>query len=211
MTAIGTQHSDRIAGLVYLDAAADPTDDYAELKALQLQLPKSMQNSIDGGLWLAPPNPSDLTSIRNYQDWQSRTLGVVFPESELRNLFETNLDGGILLGRAKATRVAEIRAGGRKRDYSHIGVPILAFSWFPLPLEDQIQKYAPKDARDRAAIEAVYKANASYSRRRMQSLLTANAPVRIIEMPGANHHVFITNEAEVLRELGAFLRGLPPR
>jgi hypothetical protein len=89
-------------------------------------------------------------------------------------------------------------------------VPILAFNWFPLPLENQIQKYAPKDASDRAAIEAVYRANASYSRRRMQSLLTANAAVRIIEMPGANHHVFITNEAEVLRELEAFLGGLPP-
>jgi non-heme chloroperoxidase len=112
LTAIGTQHSDRIAGLVYLDAAADPTDDYTELKALQLQLPKSMRNSLDGGLWLAPPNPSDLTSIRSYQDWQSRTLGVVYPESELRNIFEINLDGSVSLGRSKAARIAEMRAGG---------------------------------------------------------------------------------------------------
>jgi hypothetical protein len=89
-------------------------------------------------------------------------------------------------------------------------VPILAFTWFPLALEDQIQKYAPNDARDRAAIEAVYRAGVSYTRRRMQSLLTANAPVQIIEMPGANHHVFITNEAAVLRESRAFLEGLPP-
>jgi pimeloyl-ACP methyl ester carboxylesterase len=209
LTAIGAQHSERIAGLVYLDAAADPTESYTELEALQQKLPESMWNSPEGGGRPAPPTPSDLTSIRSYQDWQRRTLGVAYPESELHNIFETDLDGRVSLGRYKATG-HRIREGGRKRDYSNIGVPILAFSWFPLALEDQIKRYPPKDARDRAAIEAVYRADVSYTRRRMQSILTANAPVHVIEMAGANHYVFITNEAAVLRDLGAFLGGLPP-
>jgi non-heme chloroperoxidase len=212
LTAIGSQHSERIAGLVYLDAAADPTDDYTQLEALQQKLPESMRNSPEGGGRPIPPALSDLASIRGYQAWQRRTLGIAYPESELRNMFETNLDGRVSLGRYRATALtaATIRAGARKRDYSNISVRVLAFIWFPLPLEVQIKKYAPKDVGERAAMVAVYRADASYSRRRTQSLLTANAPVHVIEMPGANHHVFITNEADVLLELRAFLGGLPP-
>ena len=212
LTVIGTQRTERISGLVYLDAAADPTDDYTQLETLQQKLPESIQDSPEGGGSPIPPTPSDLASIRGYQDFQRRTLGVAYPESELRNMFETNPNGSVALGKYRATgfTVATIRAGGRKRDYSNIGVPILAFNWFPLALEVQIKKYAPKDAEKRAAMAAVYTADASFSRLRMQNLLTANAPVHVIEMPGANHYVFITNEADVLRELRAFLGGLPP-
>jgi hypothetical protein len=39
----------------------------------------------------------------------------------------------------------------------------------------------------------------------MQNVLTANAAVRVVEMPGANHYVFLSNEAEVLHELRAFM------
>jgi pimeloyl-ACP methyl ester carboxylesterase len=215
LTAIGAQHSARIAGLVYLDAAADPTDEYTHLEALQQSLPEPIRNSLEGGGRPEPPAPSDLASIRSYQSWQKRVLGVAYPESELRNIFETDSDGHVSLGKYKAARgaPARIRAGGRKRDYSNISVPILAFSWFPLELEDQIKKYkyTPKDAAERAAMQAVYEANASYTRKRMQNLLNANASVRLLEMPGANHHLFITNEAEVLAAVGAFLQGLPLR
>jgi non-heme chloroperoxidase len=117
LTAIGAQHSERIAGLVYLDAAADPTDDYTQLEALQQQLPESMRNSPEGGGRPAPPLPSDLTSIRSYQDWQRRTLGVAYPESELHNIFKTDVDGSLVpLGRYETKRrmaaAARIRAGG---------------------------------------------------------------------------------------------------
>ena len=39
LTAIGGKHSDRIAGLVYLDATADPRDDYSEFNARIRELP----------------------------------------------------------------------------------------------------------------------------------------------------------------------------
>lgn len=37
-----------------------------------------------------------------------------------------------------------------------------------------------------------------------------NAPggVRIVDLPGANHYLFLSNEADVLHELGVFLAGL---
>jgi pimeloyl-ACP methyl ester carboxylesterase len=30
----------------------------------------------------------------------------------------------------------------------------------------------------------------------------------VVTLPGANHYVFLSNEADVLREMGAFLAGL---
>jgi hypothetical protein len=32
---------------------------------------------------------------------------------------------------------------------------------------------------------------------------------RFVDLPGAGHHMFITRETEVLRELRAFVAGLP--
>src|SRR5437660_183298 len=104
LTTLGNQHSDRLAGLVYLDALGDPRDwpgsdpSYRELfnKLVALHPPPAT----------APP----------------------FPESELRNVFETNPDG--TRGRHKTpSRISNgaIGAGQKERDYSHIRVPVLAF------------------------------------------------------------------------------------
>jgi len=173
LTAIGTQHSERIAGLVYLDSAADPTDDYTELEALQQKLPESARNSLEGGGRPAPPAPSDLVSIRSYQDWQKRAMGVAYPESELHNIFDTDLEGHLTLGRYKAaarTAAAKIRAGGRRRDYSTISVPILAFSWFPCPLRIRSRSISrrmlaivPQSKRCIEQIQAIPEADAKSS------------------------------------------------
>jgi len=31
---------------------------------------------------------------------------------------------------------------------------------------------------------------------------------RVVKLPGANHYVYLSNEADVLREMRAFVRGL---
>jgi pimeloyl-ACP methyl ester carboxylesterase len=202
LTAIGTQHSKRVAGLVYLDAAADPTDDYTEYEALREKLPAVMKN---------PPTPSgeDRRSFQAFHDWQVRTSGSPFPESELRNLWMVDTDGSMGTYKVPPSISDAVRAGGQKRDYSHIRVPILMFTWFPLPVEQQLQQYPPKDAQERVAIEAVYAADASWTNRRIQSVQSAGVGARVVKLPGANHYLFISNEAEVLREMRTFVRNLP--
>ena len=201
LTAIGSQHSDRIAGLVYFDAAADPTDDYTEYEALRQKLPAAMRN---------PPTPSaaDRKSFQAYRDWQLRATGTPFPESELRNIYSVNPDGS--LGAYNGARGAgdAIRAGGRKRDYSHIQVPVLMFTWFPLPIDQQLLQYPTHDPQERAAIEAAYGADADWTNRRIKSVQSAGVGAHVVKLPGANHYLFISNEADVLRELRAFLAGL---
>ena len=65
LTTLGSQHPDRLAGLVYLDAGRDPTRKSSELIK---KLPAAMQN---------PPTPSeaDRKSFQAYRDWQMRSLG----------------------------------------------------------------------------------------------------------------------------------------
>ena len=116
VTRLGEEHSDRLAGLVYLDAASDPTDFPASspaYMALYNILPHGMRDH-------APPSPSDLKSFQAYRDWQVRSGEVSFPESELRNQFDTNADGSVGGFRNSPYIHEAIGAGALKRDYSRI-------------------------------------------------------------------------------------------
>jgi non-heme chloroperoxidase len=202
LTALGAGHSDRLGGLVYFDALADPTDNYSEYEALRQNLPAAMRKPP------APPSDADLKSFQAYRDYQLRTNGVAFPEADFRNVSDSGPGGRV--GRFKTPRSVRdaILAGGRKRDYSKIRVPVLAFSWFPRSVEEQMEQYQLKDEAERAAVEAMYAADANITNRRIKSIQSSAGGARVIKLPGANHYVFLSNEAEVLREMRDFMAGL---
>lgn len=199
---LGAQHSERVAGLVFLNSAEDPTlvfSDYAVEPVDSKKLPAAMRD---------PPSP-DYKSFQAYRDWQERTHGIAFPESELRNTFASNPDG--TMGKylpPQSVRDA-IFAGRQKPDYAHIRVPVLALFSFPPPsLENQMHQYKPKDSLERTAMEQQYAVDVAIRRRHMRDLQSGVPAARVIELPGANYYIFLSNEADVLRELGAFVSGL---
>jgi hypothetical protein len=57
-------------------------------------------------------------------------------------------------------------------------------------------------------LEQVYAFDVSYSRRISGSLRDAVPAANIVEIPGANHYMFLSNQEEVLRELRGFVRQL---
>lgn len=195
---MGGTYPNRIAGLVYLDALADPTLDYSEYEALRKKLPDAIRY---------PPSPSaaDYKSFQAFRDWQLRTSGVPFPESELRNDFNSNPGGSV--GTYKtAQRIRDaIIAGAQTPDYAHVPVPVLAFITYPPSVEDQLKRYHIQGDRERKAVEDVYAADFDWAKRRMRNLQSGVPRARVIELPGANHYVFLSNEADVLRELRVFL------
>jgi non-heme chloroperoxidase len=219
LTRLASDHRNRVAGLVYLDAAADPSDFPASSPAyLELfkKLPDARKND-------APPSLADRTSFQAYRDWQMRSGKAPFPESELRNMFATNPDGSV--GDYKASTPAIHKAigdGAQKRNYSRIQEPILAtFTWscsvkittpyicIKSPHHSQMYQakvpYRPKNAGERAAIDAFDDATLAYLNRWNKNLLTAPGGVRLVDVPGADHYVFISNEEHVESELRAFL------
>jgi len=117
LSTIGARHSDRVAGLVYINSAEDPTltmKDYNIPAGATPPPPKP------------PPPPADMSSFDAYRKWQMKTHGIAFPESELRQTFTVNPDGslGVLLVSQHA-RDATF-AGRAKPEYAKITMPVLA-------------------------------------------------------------------------------------
>ena len=203
LTTLGNQHSKRLAGLVYLDALGDPKDfpsgDPAYMELFN-RLPVSMRGPS------APPSEQEATSFGGYRAWQKRNERFAFPESELRNTRVTNPDG--TMGRFKASESVNgaIAAGGTRRDYSNIRVPVLALFEYPRPTSGP--GYQPKNEDERAAIEALSRATAAYVDRWVKNVKSGVPGAQVIDLPGAGHYVFLTREAEVLSELRRFVAGL---
>jgi non-heme chloroperoxidase len=201
LTTLGDEHSDRLAGLVYLDAAADPTDypgSSAAYMALFSKLPAAMRANGSA------PDASDLRSFQALHDFKVRQNGFEYPEAELHNTYNRNPDGSVGSGNAPDKVHFAIGRGALPRDYSRIRVPILAlFSSLSINY-----RYQPKDARERTAVEEFDAATEVYDKRNKKNLLNAKGGVRIVDLPEADHYLFLSNEAEVLREMRAFIVGL---
>jgi len=200
LSTLGAQHSDRLSGLVYVDAARDPTRDYSKLS-------KKMEAS---GAKPPSPSDSDMKSFPAYREWQMRTMGFAFPESEVRNMFDSNPDGSMGDYRTDNSVFKAIGAGVQKRDYTKIRVPVLAFFAIPsTPEENVSRRYQFKNAQERAAVEEVHAAVLANIRTDERSIQRCAAGARVVELRGSDHYIFLASEADMLRELRAFLAGLP--
>jgi NADPH-dependent ferric siderophore reductase len=89
-------------------------------------------------------------------------------------------------------------------------VPVLAFFAIPSSAEENVsRKYQFKNAQERAAVEEVHAAVLNYIHMDERSIQSCVAGARVVELRRTDHYVFIASEAEVLRELRAFVAGLP--
>ena len=203
LSRLGSHHFDRIGGLVYLEALNDGTDDYTDYDALCSKLPQAMQKG-------PTPSPADLKSFPAYRDWRKRTQRISIPESELRSDFAENPDGSVG-SRKTPSWVPDAMMGDWKHDYSQIRSPVLAFVVYDTPdgpPQNQIQKYHATDAAERAIVDAVYGLYIGMARIRIERINRAAGGAHVVELWGADHFVFLSNEADVLRELRVFLATL---
>ena len=162
MSSIGARRSDRIAGLIYLDAASDRT-------------------------YVLPPDQRCGTDCD--------ILGIGDAPKPDPNHFDPH----VALG-----------AGVEKPDYARIRVAALAL--YPAPRTwSELMPGAPKltNPQQQEAAKRVV-ALAARTRKYMEDAFRSGVKnSRVIEIPGASHYIFRSNEAEVLREIRAFLKTLP--
>jgi non-heme chloroperoxidase len=204
LSQLGIHHFERIGGVVYLDALNDGSDDYSDYDALCSKLPEAMQNGPE-------PSPADLKSFPAYRSWRLRTQGIPIPESELRSDFVENPDGSVGSRKTPEYVFDAMATGDKKHDYSEIRSPVLAFVVYDTPdgtPQEQIRKYHVKDAAERNIVEAVYGQYIGMARIRIDRINRAAGGARVVQLWGADHFVFLSNEADVLRELRAFLATL---
>ncbi len=204
LSQLGIHHYERIGGLVYLDALNDGTDDYTDYDALCSKLPEAMQKG-------PVASAADLRSFPAYRDWRKQTQGISIPESELRNDFVENPDGSVGSRKTPEYVFDAMAIGDKRHDYSEIRSPVLAFVVYDTPdgtPQEQIRKYHVTDAAERTIVEAVYGQYIGMARIRIDRINRATGGARVVELWGADHFVFLSNEADVLRELRAFLATL---
>ena len=159
LSAVGARDADRIAGLVYLDAAGDRT--YSS--------PKDVQDRLAKMGFVGQPKP---------------VAGEFDPAHEIR---------------ARVERPA----------YEKIRVPAMAF----FPVSRTWRELMPGSPEitdpDRRALAGQVLADVAGLRRRMADAFRSGVThSRVVEVPGAGHYIFRTNEADVLREMRGFLQGL---
>ncbi len=197
LSQLGIHHYDRIGALVYLDALNDGADDYTDYDALWTRMPQSMRT---------PPQPSssDLKSFSAYREWRIKASGIAIPESEYRNQRVQNPDGSVGADQTPEFVSKAIMAGNYKHDYSQIRVPVLAFIGYDITPQAQIQKYHVTDTSERTIVEAVYGTYVGMAKIRIDRIKRASGGANVVELWGAHHFVFLSNEADVLREIHKF-------
>jgi pimeloyl-ACP methyl ester carboxylesterase len=196
LSSIGSRHPEKVAGLIYLDASfpyafynAARGDFLIDLIALRKQL----------DLLMPGMGPTD-TRVQ-----EQELLQTTLPQFE-RDLKDEQKMYEFLpplppQNRQPPSPATAIRSGEQK--YTEIHVPILAIvavphSFGPNYLKDTPTARAAAVANDLERAEAQAKAFE-------KALPTA----RVVRLPNADHYVFKSNEADVLREMNAFIASLP--
>jgi pimeloyl-ACP methyl ester carboxylesterase len=199
LSSVGSRHPEKVAGLVYLDAGYS----YAFYDRSRGDLTLDVYD-VQKKLALLEPGklPQDARPL--VQELLETSLPAL--EKDLREL-QKNLQDQPPPSAPQKTPPAMpapsrgILEGGQK--YTQIRVPVLAIFAVPhLPPDPVIAKDPAKlaafDARDEATTGAQAKA------------FEAGVPTaHVVRLPHANHYVFLSNEADVLREINAFVGGLP--
>ncbi len=91
-----------------------------------------------------------------------------------------------------------------KPNYTGIRVPVLAVYQAQLPFEEVAKQFDIRNEEERAALRQEYAAMRAMYTRWQQDLLAAVPMARIVELPGANLYMFLSNEADIIRELRSF-------
>jgi hypothetical protein len=149
------------------------------------------------------PSAEEHANFGAYAKWMARAQGISLPESELRQTRATDADGRIT--NVRVPPGANGIAKGMKK-YSTIPVPALVIFAVPHSQAPWIQ-----ESSDPAVQEAAKKFAASEMplvERQAKAIEDAVPTTRVVRIANANHVIFISNEADVLREMQAFLKGL---
>lgn len=200
LSSIGSRHPEQVAGLIYLDAGygyAFYDRSRGDLVLDSLQLQKKLEQLQPGN---QPRDPKQLvndllqTSLPQFE----RDLQRLQKDLETAPPPPPAAAGSA--GHSDATAAQAILAGQQK--YTEIRAPVLAIYAFPhdrggAPNVDAAAR-AKADAREEERTGAQIKA------------FESGVPsARVVRLPHANHFVFRSNEADVLREMDAFIGSLP--
>ena len=203
LISIGSRYPQRIAGLVYLDAGyqyalydASRGDYWIDTNELRRQL--IALNKLQGAASASKTVNEIVEELPNYEKEllaHQKELASYLPLTP-----EQTKDEAARMNNRSAISGSAVLHGEQR--YTAIRCPVLAIFSEPHAFSPGLaitaQQKADAEAADVARVEPQAKA--------FEAL---GANVRVVRIPHADHYVFRSNEADVLREIGAFVATLP--
>ena len=201
LTSIGSRYPEKVAGLIYLDAGygyayydrsrGDLTIDSLELRRELDQLismpgPRTLKPLVQETLQASLPRlQKDLEEL----------------QKELQALPDTSQAAPPLRETPQVPSPGQAITDGEEK-YTDIKCPVLAIFAVPHDLGPMFAK----DPAERKIAEAMDLDRTTAQSAAFQAGLPS---ARVVRLPSANHYVFLSNEADVLREMNAFIAKLP--
>ena len=198
LSSLATRYPSRVAALVYLEAGYPSAFDNGR--------GPTMKEFIDARELLPhaqPPSESDLASFAALQQYYLRNLGFSFPEGELRQLFTTTSEGRVGERRDSPSN-AMILEGMKK--YADIPVPALVI--FALPHSQAKWMNDSTDPEVHEATKAFSAVELALTTKQAKAFEDGVPTAHVVRLRGADHFVFLSNEADVLREMKSFFSTL---
>jgi non-heme chloroperoxidase len=188
MSSVGSRYPDKVAGLIYLEAAYgfayyDPSrpDMTEEMNDLKRRIEQVEAGGVDEKSYLL--------------DLEARVSKFE------KTLHDSNLDVASMPPiPPRSPIIAALTYGGQQ--YTKIPVPILAIYACPHNWDRGFQNDPEMKAKRLAADKIDCAAVADAFARGVPT-------ARVVRLPNADHYVFNSNEADVVREMSAFLAKLP--
>ncbi len=193
LSSIGSRYPEKVAGLIYLDAGYpyayyDRTQGNLPIDAIYLR--RQLDLFLSGGVRDPKQFVQELQASlpqfeKDLEEFQKRAALTPAPANP---------------GNPPPIPVA-IMAGEQK--YTEIKCPVLAIFADPHDLGSMFKN----DPASRAAAQAIDLASTTAQAKAFQAGVPS---AHVVILPNANHFVFKSNEADVLREMKTFIAGLPP-
>ena len=231
LSSIGSRHPERVAGLIYLDAAYcyayyDHSLGCLEIDGAELRRKlELLQNSNDQralaqellqndlpvverdlrGIEKLPPPPTPSPTPADLVSFQA--LSAWFTRTRGITFPEAEFRAGSELtqdgkpSKLKTPPSVPQAIVAGEQKYTDIRVPVLAICAFPHDL-------GPETNNDPGA-HAAAEASDAIAATQIKAFETGVQSARVVRLPHANHYVFLSNEMDVLREMRAFIGSLP--
>jgi non-heme chloroperoxidase len=196
MSWVGSRHSSRLGGLIYVDAAYDRTR-IGEEAAIARRIPATSQM-----------RPEDMASATALARWMSAGLGFPIPESEVRQIARFGPDGRVVGERVSPATRQRALAGMMPVDYKTIRVPALALFAKRTVIDVAPGCRTPADESVRQACGELFDWTSRQLTRSQALVKTISARTEIVELSAASAFVFLSNQGEVTQAIDRFVAAL---
>lgn len=194
LTAFASTYPGRVIKLVYLDAI--------------------YEHSTLGPLFAAPLPPMPVTAADSasplaLQAYDLRTWGQHIPESQIRAIAKFDATGHLTADVTPPTVDSQMLAGAGHPDYAGVQAPALVICAIVDSAPQVFRGYPTFDDSGKARARRFTDLLKAWGREGRARIKPQLRGAEWLELPGANHYLFDSNEPEVEAAMRRFLQGQP--